>query len=302
MSFNWSTQHPNIQLVIPKNVKDIITFYTGYNIAKWVNNEYALRQYEKLKESVILANEKGYEDGVKIPDSFWLYPFFTKQFKPIQHRTYIDIQLPKPDYADLINVNMMPFILSEKGSLPLNLQKYWEYIENCREFSLATLDDKVAYLTIQESFVKKGETQRRPGLHIESPVGSSILGQRSGSRWWGGGYEGGIFLASNVPESFEIWKCSVDNKLVGKFGGVGILNNFEDLIPIKKLRNEKHQIYILNDHVPHEGLPMKEDGFRQFFRLVIGKVSVWYIDHSTPNPLCSVGNDTKVIHGNKFEM
>ena len=60
---------------------------------------------------------------------------------------------------------------------------------NNKQVCITLFGDKVG-------LVKKGETQRRPGLHIESPVGSSILGQRSGSRWWGGGYEGGIFLAS----------------------------------------------------------------------------------------------------------
>ncbi len=30
--------------------------------------------------------------------------------------------------------------------------------------------EAIAYLTVHESFVKKGETQRRPGIHIEAPL------------------------------------------------------------------------------------------------------------------------------------
>ena len=39
---------------------------------------------------------------------------------------------------------------------------------------------------------------------------------------------------------------------------------------------------------------------RQYFRLVTSQVSVWYADHSTPNPLVSLPDDVQVIKGNKF--
>merc|ERR1712107_790288 len=53
---------------------------------------------------------------------------------------------------------------------------------------------------------------------------------------------------------------------------------------------------------PHESLPLKTGAFRQFFRLVTSQVSLWYADHSTPNPL-GVKPDpaiTKIVRGNKF--
>merc|ERR1712224_452256 len=66
-----------------------------------------------------------------------------------------------------ININMMPFIMGQRESLPAAYQHYWPLIEKCnipREES-----GNVGYLTIHESLVKEGESQRRSGLHIESP-------------------------------------------------------------------------------------------------------------------------------------
>merc|ERR1719295_2314940 len=73
---------------------------------------------------------------------------------------------------------------------------------------------KIGFLTIQESFVEKGKTQRRPGLHVERPGVIDIKKGdgtfRVSARWkcgWGGGhqfyaeahkYSGGIYMASNM--------------------------------------------------------------------------------------------------------
>ena len=53
---------------------------------------------------------------------------------------------------------------------------------------------------------------------------------------------------------------------------------------------------------PHESLPLREATFRQFFRIVTSNVSLWYRDHSTPNPL-GVEPDpeiTRTVVGDKF--
>ena len=53
---------------------------------------------------------------------------------------------------------------------------------------------------------------------------------------------------------------------------------------------------------PHQSLPLETSTYRQFFRLVTSEVSLWYRDHSTPNPL-GVQPDpalTKVVVGDKF--
>ena len=48
---------------------------------------------------------------------------------------------------------------------------------------------------------------------------------------------------------------------------------------------------------------MPEGSYRQFFRLVTSQVSLWYKDHSTPNPL-GVEPDpsiTRTVVGDKFD-
>merc|ERR1711862_524931 len=74
---------------------------------------------------------------------------------------------------------------------------------------------KVGYLAIQESLVKQGCSQRRAGLHIETPGNFNIDGSfREQRYYWGcsGGIihidrstvRGGIYMASNVDESLPL--------------------------------------------------------------------------------------------------
>ena len=47
---------------------------------------------------------------------------------------------------------------------------------------------------------------------------------------------------------------------------------------------------------------MTQAGYRQFFRLVSSEVSLWYRDHSTPNPLGVLPDPalTTTVAGDKF--
>ena len=154
-----------------------------------------------------------------------------------------------------INLNMMPFLVGqtwEECRLPDNCKPYWPLIQACLEQEAARSYSnmwprkrgqsqlgRVWYLTIQESEVEGGASQRRPGLHVDSPgkvelgeVGEGGLAQKGGGSAhpfsghdWGkgcamlvaGGPEeedsswlvtrGGIFLASNVGDSCRAWDC-----------------------------------------------------------------------------------------------
>ena len=80
-----------------------------------------------------------------------------------------------------ININMMPFVMAdsfEECQLPDFLEPYWPFIEQCssREavkdytmFHKTSDKGKICYLTVQESFVESGQSQRRPGLHVDCP-------------------------------------------------------------------------------------------------------------------------------------
>jgi hypothetical protein len=74
------------------------------------------------------------------------------------------VEFPEP--KDL-NVNMMPFVFGDKSSLPPELHEYFDLIEKCPYMQEDV--GKVGYLTVHESFVEAGTSQRRPGVHIESP-------------------------------------------------------------------------------------------------------------------------------------
>ena len=66
-------------------------------------------------------------------------------------------------------------------------------------------------------------------------------------------------------------------------------------------RLEANRLYWITDRTPHESLPLAQDTYRQFFRLVTEKVDVWYEQHSTPNPLGVVPPaGVKIITESKF--
>ena len=64
----------------------------------------------------------------------------------------------------------------------------------------------------------------------------------------------------------------------------------------------------MTDRTPHESLPVpcksnETPPRRQYFRLVIGTVSAWFADHSTPNPLGHLPPDSvRIVHGDKFSL
>ena len=248
-----------------------------------------------------------------------------------------EIRFPEPTG---ININMMPFIMDtenfEKCQLPGYLEKYWKCLIQKCPLGFDELG-KIGYLTIQESHVNKGETQRRPGIHTERPgkvkfqqkqeiqntkqscstetsgedLTVSENGESSlsfGTYGWGFGeriieearLKGGIYMASNASDSCKLYNCEIMNdKLIGELGDIEHLREF---IPQGEVM-ERDTLYWFTDRTPHEALPLKEGTDRQFFRLVTSQVSLWYIDHSTKNPL-GIAPDpeiTKLVKGSKFD-
>eukprot|EP00112_Aurelia_sp_Birch-Aquarium-sp1_P025731 Seg873.6 transcript_id=Seg873.6/GoldUCD/mRNA.D3Y31 product="hypothetical protein" protein_id=Seg873.6/GoldUCD/D3Y31 len=235
---------------------------------------------------------------------------------------------------------MMPFIMDienfAKCQLPRYLKKYWERIINKCPLGTDELG-KIGYLTIQESCVNKGKTQRRPGIHTERPGivkfqqkqesqntkqsgsteapaealrvsgnGESLTG--FGTFGWGIGehiveearLKGGIYMASNASDSCKLYNSQIMNdELIGELGDIEHLREF---LPQGKVM-EKDNLYWFTDRTPHEALPLKEGIHRQFFRLVTSQVSLWYIDHSTKNPRGVMPDPemTKLVKGSKFD-
>jgi len=283
----------------------------------------------------------------------------------------------REDTKDPININMMPFIAGadfDECKLPESIRPYWSLIKAClapemdRSWhhlwparSIPSEKGKVNYLTIQESWVDEGSSQRRPGLHVDSPGkvkikngldtgecpqldnpqedlkspnrppedgGNTVKdgeaeGEYGDSRRledgfhikgggdsqpynghrWGLGcchyvrqvaeedtfrypsarfasrlqqlvessyvLQGGIYIASNLPNSSTAWDCRVGVSAIGRLGDV---EHLRALMPEPGTDLEAGRLYWLTDRTPHESLPLKKGAFRQFFRLVTSQV------------------------------
>jgi len=142
-----------------------------------------------------------------------------------------NVSFPQPKGR---NVNMMPFVLGDRTTLPEELHDYWPMIATCLE----TLPDeellRVGYLTVHESEVRAGASQRRGGLHTEGFVREACDASGGGDgrclhapHWhrWGlgramdhGRFEGGIFLASTLSDTTQLYNVRVPPTLVGRGG------------------------------------------------------------------------------------
>merc|ERR1712039_140944 len=110
-------------------------------------------------------------------------------------------------------------------------------------------------------------------------------------------------MASNVDLSCRIWDCEVDPLVIGELGS---LEHLRDILETSEEYPSKFltagDLVWLSDLTPHEALPLAMDSYRQYFRLVTHKVSVWYEKHSTKNPLGIVPDPeiTRVLDYDKF--
>ena len=163
---------------------------------------------------------------------------------------------------------------------------------------------KVMYLTIQESFVQRGDTQRRGGLHVEAPGAGGSFAAAIEHRWGQGiawspdELKGGLYIASNVANKTAVWDALIDTKeaSVDSHGGIDHLRPY--IGNGKKI--PANRLVWLTDRTPHEALAQEQDGYRQFFRLVTSDISLWFAAHSTPNPLVPVPEHVQIIEDSKF--
>lgn len=169
---------------------------------------------------------------------------------------------------------------------------------------------KVGYLTIHESYVDAGSAQRREGLHIEAPgvfKDNSCAMTPGECRSWGNGvfwepnrYVGGIYMASSVADTSEVWDALVDKNVKGIVDEHGNCEHLRPLLgPGTKL--QANQLIWMTDCTPHEALSQPVGSYRQFFRVVTSDVTHWFAQHSTPNSRVPVPDHVTIVYDNKFE-
>lgn len=251
-----------------------------------------------------------------------------------------DIDFPPPTFVPMgtfknqtteqLYVNMMPIYVHNEvelnASLPPSCCHYLNMIKLClRRLQLHKINKpKLGFLTIDERLVEKGQSQRRGGLHVESPgwlptpyemPGRNDVYIPGAEHHWGNGImmreeliKGGIFMASNISNSCAVWNCHVHDPSGDVIGLHGDIRHLQDLLGSPALALQARTLVWMTDKTPHESLPVLENCHRQYFRLVVGDVTSWFADHSTPNPLWSSGyhenalSHINIVHGNKFEI
>ena len=119
-------------------------------------------------------------------------------------------------------------------------------------------------------------------------------------------------MASNIDDTCAVWNCKIVEREVedGQEMKIKVMDEMGGLEHLRVClpKNKRHllkggKLYWITDRTPHKVLPMKEKGWRQFFRLVSYKLGVWYEDHSTKNPM-GIKPDpeyTEIVKGNKFD-
>lgn len=154
--------------------------------------------------------------------------------------------------SDALYVNMMPIDVRNEDSLPLYCRQYYSLIQKCCRMLRSGhnyQEDLIGYLTIDERPTPPGESQRRGGLHVESPGIMPLI--QSGvpldeakyaietepnvfvpgaEHHWGNGImmrseqvQGGIFMASNVAGTTAVWNCHIndeDGEFIGAHGDI----------------------------------------------------------------------------------
>jgi hypothetical protein len=185
-----------------------------------------------------------------------------------------------------IKCNMMPFIQGDNSSIPDVYKPYAEIIdENYLERG------EIGFLTIHESFVESGRSQRgynctgiNRNVHIE-------VGRNEELNHWGGGTWGGryktlldgsteVLIANSISDTCRFW----DRKEMAytKDGDLsGYIDRYPEHTGILLKSGEVAKITIFT---PHECIPQRESGERQFFRIV-GKGVEGREDYFTINPL-----------------
>jgi len=187
---------------------------------------------------------------------------------------------------------MMPFIQGDSSSLPEIYKPYKKIIdENFLE------KGQIGFLTIDEDFVEGGKSQRgyndagiTRNVHIE--VGRTKMGNRWGS---GGGSSWGgkrstrlkdstmVLIANSISDTCRVWNTK--DKSYTKNGD---LSKYIDKYPENTgITMKKGELAKISIFTPHECVPQKKPGQRQFFRIV-GKGVTGREKYFTVNPLVSI--------------
>lgn len=177
------------------------------------------------------------------------------------------IQFPK---FTGIRCLMMPYIQGDHLSLPKSYELYSKIID-CLYF----VKGAMGFLTIDESFAKRGKPHRASRAKFERALHTEAGRHPNKTYVWGGGAWGtshkvtldknvGILLSNNIDNSCAVWNSYHENtSLDGDIGDQAEKYSYKNAILMKA--GEVHKIGIFT---PHESLPVKRNMNRQFLRII----------------------------------
>lgn len=177
-------------------------------------------------------------------------------------------QIQFPEYSG-VRCLMMPYIQGELSSVPAEYHAYSEIIE-----SIYFEKGDIGFLTIDESFVEKSKPHRgaraRHGraLHTEAGVDPNKTYRWGGWRWGTGPVEleedVRVLLANNIDDTCALWNAEhKDTTIDGDIGHLAHMYPYEDAIMMKS-----GEVWDIGIMTPHESLPVRDNSYRQFLRIV----------------------------------
>jgi hypothetical protein len=188
-----------------------------------------------------------------------------------------------------IKCNMMPFIQGDSSSLPDEYKPYAKIIDdNYLE------KGEIGLLTIHESFVEGGKSQRgynstgiNRNVHIE--VGRHEKLNRwggGGGSSWGGKYETllddetMVLITNNISDTCRVWDVKET-----RYTKDGDLSDYIEKYPEETgILLKSGEVAKISIFTPHECINQTQSGKRQFFRIV-GKGVRGREEYFTINPL-----------------
>lgn len=195
-------------------------------------------------------------------------------------------------------IMMMPIILGDMKSIPTELKHYMPMVKSLFTSVQPKYLNQVGYLTIDESNVLKGETHRRPGLHVDGFY-KGKAGSWGGSGPWAGARKNIIQMLEkpiNIDDEFQYgpgmlliashpgcvaWK-QIFKGMPGPDGECDHLisqckENTKQIL-------EPNMLYWLSPLTVHAATEMPEDTNRQLLRLSMPSKAPVFSEY-TKNPL-----------------
>ena len=186
-----------------------------------------------------------------------------------------------------IKCNMMPFVQGDSKSLPQIYGPYFDIIDNNY-----LEKGEIGYLAIDESYVEAGKSQRGYNSHgLNRNVHVEVGRCKQGNHWGGGNSWGGhyntlldddtmVLIANSIDDTCRVW--DIKEMASTKNGDLGYhIRKYPERTGTLMKAGDLAKISIFT---PHECIPQKESGQRQFFRIV-GKGVRGKESYFTINPL-----------------